>query len=392
MPEAAVGEVVPAEHKKSGTPKSAGPRRGRGPSRPFPGMTFEDAISLGVAIQEHGAGERIRRLTLFDKIGKSPSSGPSRTLVTESSRYGITEGSYNAEYIQLTQLGKIATNPDANPRERLRARFQLAIEGVQVFKGLYEGLIDSKVPAREVLRDRAGELGVNDTDRAACVDTFLVNAKFLGLSKILSGVERVVRLDHALDELPQFGAVTTPPSPSRVVASAAEPSHSSVDYSKVAFFIAPIGDEGTEHRKHSDMMLGTLVEKALDGTNLQVVRADKISNPGMISAQVINYVLHSAVVIADLSFMNPNVFYELALRHATGLPTVHIVRGDDTLPFDVANFRTIVIDTTDKYKLVAQLDTYRSEIATHVRQAIEGGPDQINPIRAYRPTLKMTIG
>ncbi|MCI4319697.1 MAG: hypothetical protein L3K23_06170 [Thermoplasmata archaeon] len=372
----------------------AKPRRGRGPARPFPNMAFEDALVLGTAIQEHGAGQRIRLLTLFDKMGKSPSSGPSRSLVTESSRYGITEGSYKAEYLTLTEIGSIATSTESSPKEQLRARFQLAIESIPVFKSLYESLVGSKIPAREVLRDRAGEFGVEGQgDQAACVDVFLVNVKFLGLLKVLSGAERIVNLDHALDELPagKIGSAPVLAVPASV-ADLGTPESAEVDYSKVAFFIAPIGEPDTEHRHHSDMMLGSLVEKALEGTGLTVVRADKITKPGMINAQVIEYVLRSAVVVADLSFENPNVFYELALRHVTGLPTVHIMRAEDRKPFDVASFRTITIDTSDKYKLVAQLDSYRSAIAAHVRQALEGGAGQTNPILAFRPNLKLVIG
>lgn len=135
-------------------------------------------------------------------------------------------------------------------------------------------------------------------------------------------------------------------------------------------------------------MLGSLVEKALEGQDLRVIRADQISKPGMISAQVIDYVLRSRVVVADLSYHNPNVFYELSLRHVTGLPTVHIIRSDDRIPFDLANFRTVTIDTTDKYNLVARLDSYRSEIANHVRQAIAAGTSQDNPIRAFHPNSR----
>jgi hypothetical protein len=57
-------------------------------------------------------------------------------------------------------------------------------------------------------------------------------------------------------------------------------------------------------------------------------------------------------VIADLSFHNPNVFYELALRHAVRKPIVQISRTADRLPFDIGQFRTIVVDTTDIYSLV----------------------------------------
>jgi len=55
------------------------------------------------------------------------------------------------------------------------------------------------------------------------------------------------------------------------------------------------------------MFLSSLIEPALSGFGLEVVRADRISQPGMITSQVLEHVLRSKVVIVDLSFHNPNV-------------------------------------------------------------------------------------
>ena len=93
-----------------------------------------------------------------------------------------------------------------------------------------------------------------------------------------------------------------------------------------------------EHRRHSDTVLNQYVRRALEEQKLNVVRADEIAETGMISKQIIDYILNSCLVIADLSYSNPNVFYELCLRHVTGKPTVHIIRKGDKIPFDVGNF------------------------------------------------------
>jgi hypothetical protein len=143
------------------------------------------------------------------------------------------------------------------------------------------------------------------------------------------------------------------------------------DWTKVCFYITPIGPEDSEQRKHSDLFLNCLIEPAVRDIGVKVVRADQIGKPGMIGAQIIDYVLRSRLVIADLSYHNPNVFYELSLRHACGLPTVQIIRMADKMPFDLQQCRTIQIDTTDIYALVPKLDVYKAEIATQVRGALE---------------------
>ena len=139
---------------------------------------------------------------------------------------------------------------------------------------------------------------IDPDKRSQCVDVFLENLKDLGLLRTVAGAERIVPLEQALDEV---GAVNLSPSSPDLSAQAdvrkvVEESRKS--WKNTCFVIAPIGDEGAEERKHSDMMLEALVRRALE-SEWQVVRADQITTPGLISGQVIEYLLHSGLVIAD---------------------------------------------------------------------------------------------
>ena len=111
----------------------------------------------------------------------------------------------------------------------------------------------------------------------------------------------------------------------------------------------------------------------------------------MITAQIIVCILKSKLGIADLSFHNPNVFYELCLRHVCRLPTVQIIRKADKLPFDLEQFRTIQIDTTNIYTMVPNLQTYKAEVSTQVRQALKDPDSTDNPVSTYYPNLKATF-
>lgn len=53
------------------------------------------------------------------------------------------------------------------------------------------------------------------------------------------------------------------------------------------------------------------------------------------------------LVIADLTGRNPNVFYELAIRHAIRKPFIQIIHKGERIPFDVAGTRTINVDHHD---------------------------------------------
>lgn len=60
--------------------------------RSFPAAPFEDSIDFVKSMFEFGSGEAVRRLSLFDHIGKSPDSGASRMLVTNANKYGLIKG------------------------------------------------------------------------------------------------------------------------------------------------------------------------------------------------------------------------------------------------------------------------------------------------------------
>lgn len=364
-------------------------------SRNFPAAPFEEALELPVAIQRIGGGEKVRRLTLFEQLDKSPESGPSRMMITNSSRYGLTTGSYKAEWLELTPNGRVATSSDASAREQLRARFELAIESVPPFKLLYERFKDHRVPTHAVMRDALAEAGYEEDGLQECVETFIVNAKFLGLLRTIAGSERLVSIEQLLDELPGRAArrqqVVGDSPASAPSANGADGASADGDWSRICFFAAPIGDDASETRQHSDLILASLVEPAIEELGLEVVRADGIDRPGVITAQVIEHIAKARLVVADLSFHNPNVFYELALRHATDKPTVHLIRTQDRIPFDIDQFRTIRIDTTDLYAFVPQMETYKAEIATQARRALDEEGTPAGPLVVFYPDLALSV-
>jgi hypothetical protein len=371
-------------------PTEPKPRRRR-KVRAFPAASFKQASELAEAMLEIGGGaDEVRRVTLFDHLGRSPESGPSRQTVTNSARYGLTEGSYQAETLSLTEDGRKAVDPDATPREQARAQFKLAIDGIAPFKALYERFVGNKLPAQQVLRDfLTSEQEMSPEDAKEAVELFIVNAREIGLIQTLSGAERILTLDHMLDELPKAadagsgsqsvgsgGPQAAPTSASPVKAVAAG------DLDKTCFYITPIGEEDSEQRQHADLLLGQIVEPAIEelGIDLAVVRADKLTQPGMISQQILQHVLGARLVVADLSFHNPNVFYELAIRHATKLPTVLISRTAERVPFDIADLRVVRLDMTDIYTFVPQMEAWRAELTQHARQALDQPEAAITPV------------
>ena len=354
----------------------------------IPTMAFEDVIVLAEAIWECASGKKVRKITLFDHLGKSPDSGPSRTLISSSSKYGLTSGGYQAEYLELTELGGIASNPDSTPRVAAEAKFKLAIASNKFFSHLYETYKTMKVPTNKVLEDCVVELGIESHEAKQCVETFIVNAKYVGLIKTLSGAQRLISIEHLLDELKDDSSCASVAQPAIVQGSDSLESETKSEDPKVAFenicfYVTPIGEEGSEQRKHSDMLLECVISPVLDEYGLKAVRADQIDKPGIITNQILDYLIKSKMVIADLSFHNPNVFYELAVRHMEGRPAIHLIRSCDKIPFDIGNFRTITMDLTDIYSFVPQMETYKSQISSQLRSLLEANGEADNPISSY---------
>ena len=93
----------------------------------------------------------------------------------------------------------------------------------------------------------------------------------------------------------------------------------------------------------------------------------------MITSQVIQHIVDDPLVIADLTGMNPNVFYELAIRHAIRKPLVQIVNKGEKIPFDVAGMRTIPVDHHD----LDSVEEAKAEIQKQIKIVEGKKPEQI---------------
>jgi hypothetical protein len=130
------------------------------------------------------------------------------------------------------------------------------------------------------------------------------------------------------------------------------------------FVISPIGGDGTDVRKRSDRLFKFIIAPAAtDAGFSQVLRADHLDHPGSITHQVLQHLREIDVVVADLSDQNANVFYELAVRHLLGKPTIQLLVQGQILPFDVAQIRTITYDLTN----LESVDSCRTSLAAQLR-------------------------
>lgn len=109
---------------------------------------------------------------------------------------------------------------------------------------------------------------------------------------------------------------------------------------KICFVVTPIGDESTDIRRHIDGIIDQAIIPAI-GKEFDVKVAHREYEVGSINDRVIQRVYNSDLVIANLTTLNPNVMFELAIRYSFGKPTIAIAEKGTKLPFDIIDENTI---------------------------------------------------
>jgi hypothetical protein len=137
--------------------------------------------------------------------------------------------------------------------------------------------------------------------------------------------------------------------------------------SKTCFVIMPIGTQsfGDAELTANELRLkyDDLIKEAISRARptVDIVRADDVSLPGTITTDIITRIMHSDYVVADVTYPNPNVFYELGLRHACKTGTIIIRdKSGPKIPFDIAHLRCIDYENTPTglKELANQLGVY----------------------------------
>ena len=174
-------------------------KRSRGPGKPFPSITFEDALLLPKSILENGYDGEIQRLTLLSEMRISPQSSRTRGLISGSFKYGLTEGSYSAPSLSITDSGRTISVLDPLSRTFQSRAFELAIRQFEPFRNLYEKLENNRLREGLVLHDELRRLGVSEGDCQQAAEIFTKNLRFLGLVEDISGSDFVRSVPHVAE-------------------------------------------------------------------------------------------------------------------------------------------------------------------------------------------------
>jgi hypothetical protein len=119
------------------------------------------------------------------------------------------------------------------------------------------------------------------------------------------------------------------------------------------FVIMPIGSQNINGIDYSEEELknkyNDLIKKAVIDARIgiEVIRADEVAMPGSITNDILMKLMYSTYVVADISLPNPNVFYELGIRHAIRSRTILLKdKNINNYVFDISHSRFIEYDNT----------------------------------------------
>jgi O-acetyl-ADP-ribose deacetylase (regulator of RNase III) len=151
------------------------------------------------------------------------------------------------------------------------------------------------------------------------------------------------------------------------------------DSTKTCFVVMPFGEkvDAAGHQVDFDDVHARFIKPIAESIGLHCERCDEVLQAGSIHRRMFERLLDADAVIVDLSFLNPNVFYELGVRHALARRTTVLIRREGTaVPFNLLG-QEIVVYPADLARASAAADRIADLLrhgfaSTHVDSPIHG--------------------
>jgi len=89
-----------------------------------------------------------------------------------------------------------------------------------------------------------------------------------------------------------------------------------------------------------------VIKTILQIQKIECFRSDEIKKIGNIIEQIEDEIRKCDLVICDLTYNNPNVFFELGIANCLNKNIIHITQEPSNIPFDVNNVRMIPYEDT----------------------------------------------
>ena len=137
-----------------------------------------------------------------------------------------------------------------------------------------------------------------------------------------------------------------------------------------------------------DQIYNEAIKPAIEACGLEALRGDEERTGGIIHGAMFARLLLAEFVVADLTLANPNVFYELGIRHAAKpFTTVPIFANVSALPFDVALVRAVGYELKKGKLTKAAAQKLKSRLSKRLCDAISGATTHDSPLFQLIPNF-----
>ncbi len=147
--------------------------------------SLNQSLKIAKSIEDNNAGNPYNRIDLCKSLELSPNGSVFRTLLVASNRYGLTKGNYNADKIELTELGSSIVAPidDENQLQAIKQVLKTNILGE-----IIDHYNNKQIPRVELLKNTLKkEFHVEHDDVDLCYNVFMSNAKEYNLIQKIKG-------------------------------------------------------------------------------------------------------------------------------------------------------------------------------------------------------------
>jgi len=130
----------------------------------------------------------------------------------------------------------------------------------------------------------------------------------------------------------------------------------STEFLQKCFILMPFKKEDLE------IVYNDFVKPSIEELDLHCIRGDDIFGDNIVMDDIVKLIKESTILVADLTYRNPNVFYELGLAHALGKKVLLLAQSIEDVPFDLRHRRVCLYNYSPK-----GCKELEKEIVEHIR-------------------------
>ena len=103
--------------------------------------------------------------------------------------------------------------------------------------------------------------------------------------------------------------------------------------SKTVFMISSFENEEVDHNYEF------IIQPSIEKHGLKIERVDQISHTQQITDKILDSINNALFVIADLTDVRPNCYYEVGYAHALGKPVIILAKEGTERHFDISTYK-----------------------------------------------------